>query len=236
MKAAAQTFDEATSAELRRASAHARLSSAEGVAVVVDVATVDVETARAWVQAVRAAHAAAAVVLIANKWGLARKEAEEADLVSRAARLARALDVDARFPGLGDVDAEKATDADLAPLRYLLDSVLRGGARLRRERGARAQVRAGPRAARGGRAWRPNKVLSVQFVRDSRCIVELLRLRLVTPQGSPTPPAPPGPHPSGWTRTQGLRLLASVLQTLARLLLLFFCFFDVLVCMRMLAT
>ena len=124
MKAAAQTFDEATSAELRRASAHARLSSAEGVAVVVDVATVDVETARAWVQAVRAAHAAAAVVLIANKWGLARKEAEEADLVSRAARLARALDVDAWFPGLGDVDAEKATDADLAPLRYLLDDVL----------------------------------------------------------------------------------------------------------------
>ena len=92
--------------------------------MVVDVATVDVETARAWVQAVRAAHAAAAVVLIANKWGLARKEAEEADLVSRAARLARALDVDAWFPGLGEVDAEKATDADLAPLRYLLDDVL----------------------------------------------------------------------------------------------------------------
>ena len=106
------------------ASAHARLSSAEGVAVVVDVAAVDVEAARAWVQAVRAAHAAAAVVLIANKWGLARKEAEEADLVSRAARLARALDVDAWFPGLGEVDAEKATDADLAPLRYLLDDVL----------------------------------------------------------------------------------------------------------------
>ena len=124
MKAAAQTFDEATAREVRVASAHARLSSAEGVAVVVDVATVDVETARAWVQAVRAAHAAAAVVLIANKWGLARKEAEEADLVSRAARLARALDVDAWFPGLGEVDAEKATDADLAPLRYLLDDVL----------------------------------------------------------------------------------------------------------------
>ena len=146
MKAAAQTFDEATSAELRRASAHARLSSAEGVAVVVDVATVDVETARAWVQAVRAAHAAAAVVLIANKWGLARKEAEEADLVSRAARLARALDVDAWFPGLGDVDAEKATDADLAPLRYLLDDVL-----MRRRVFAAnvARARAQGRAARG---------------------------------------------------------------------------------------
>ena len=98
--------------------------SAEQLTVVVDVATVDVEAAQAWVRAVRAAHAAAAVVLIANKWGLARKEAEEADLVSRAARLARALDVDAWFPGLGEVDAEKATDADLAPLRYLLDDML----------------------------------------------------------------------------------------------------------------
>ena len=80
--AAAQTFDEATAREVRVASAHARLSSAEGVAVVVDVAAVDVEAARAWVRAVRAAHAAAAVVLIANKWGLARKDAEEADLPS----------------------------------------------------------------------------------------------------------------------------------------------------------
>ena len=40
MKAAAQTFDEATAREVRVASAHARLSSAEGVAVVVDVAAV----------------------------------------------------------------------------------------------------------------------------------------------------------------------------------------------------
>ena len=40
--AAAQTFDEATAREVRVASAHARLSSAEGVAVVVDVAAVDV--------------------------------------------------------------------------------------------------------------------------------------------------------------------------------------------------
>jgi len=70
------------------------------------------------------AHAAAAVVLIANKWGLARKRAPEAALVARASTLARQLDVDAWFPGLGDAASEVASDADLAPLRYLLDDVL----------------------------------------------------------------------------------------------------------------
>lgn len=120
----AQTFDEATAHEVRVASAHARLSSAEGVAVVVDVAAYDEGALRHWVRAVRAAHAAAAVVLIANKWGLARKRAPEAALVARASTLAQQLDVDAWFPGLGDAASEVASDADLAPLRYLLDDVL----------------------------------------------------------------------------------------------------------------
>ena len=42
-----------------------------------------------------------------------------------------------------------------------------------------------------------------------------LRLRLVTSQGPPYPSRSPPAHPSGWTRTQGLSLLASMSLALA---------------------